>query len=303
MSTPATRLIRNHATWEPHGYQLRSVKHLTGLRAAALFLDPGLGKTAIVLEAFRQLKEQGMVRRMLVVAPLRVCQLVWQQEGRKWTQFRDLTFSLLHGGSGVKDQRLLEQTDIHLINPEGIAWLVERHYGQPTLPYDIVCIDELTKFKNAQAKRSKQLRKKLSAVRYRWGLTGSPAPNGYMDLFGQMLILDDGMSLGRFITYFRDQFFKKGYTGFDYTLQPDGAQRIEARIAPYVLRMSAEDYGSLPPLVENIISIELDPTARKQYEEMKKEMILSLPEGNVTAANSAAVYTKLAQMANGAVYL
>lgn len=299
-SPVATRLIRNHTEWQPHGYQQRSVAHLIERCAAALFLDPGLGKTAIVLEAFRQLKQMGMVNRMLVVAPLRVCQLVWEQEGRKWTQFRDLTFSLLHGPK--KGERLREQTDIHLINPEGIQWLTQEYWGRADLPYDIVTIDELSKFKNARAQRSKRLRAKLSNVKYRWGLTGSPAANGYMDLFGQMLILDDGVALGRFITYYRDQFFVRGYDGFSYNLKPDGAARIEQKIAPYVLRMSADDYLTLPPLTNNIISIELSPAVRKHYNELKKEMIVSLPEGVITAANSAAVYTKLAQLANGAVY-
>ena len=297
----STRLVRLHDEWVPHGYQRRAVKHLKGNHAAALFLDPGLGKTSIVLEAFRQLKEAGQVNRMLVVAPLRVCQLVWEQEGRKWSQFRDLTFTLLHGPK--KDERLHEETDIHLINPEGIAWFTQQFFGQSEIPYDVVTIDELTKFKNHQAKRSKTLRKKLQKVHYRWGLTGSPAPNGYMDLFGQMLILDDGVSLGRYVTYFRDQYFARGYDGFSYELRKGSAERIEKKIAPYVLRMSAADYLELPPLVDHIIEIDLPADALKQYEEMKKDMLLTLPEGVVTGANSGAIYSKLKQMANGAVYL
>lgn len=296
-----TRLVRLHDEWVPHGYQRRAVTHLMSNHAAALFLDPGLGKTSIVLEAFRRLKEAGQVERMLVVAPLRVCQLVWEQEGRKWSQFRDLTFTLLHGPK--KDERLHEDTDIHLINPEGIAWFTKQFFGQSEIPYDVVAIDELTKFKNHQAKRSKTLRKKLQKVHYRWGLTGSPAPNGYMDLFGQMLILDDGVSLGRYITHFRDMYFARGYDGFSYELRKGSAERIERKIAPYVLRMSAADYLELPPLVDHIIDIDLPPAAKAQYEEMKKEMLLSLPEGVVTGANSGAIYSKLKQMSNGAVYL
>jgi hypothetical protein len=300
-NAPRTRLLRLHEEWKPWRYQQRAVTHLMENGAAALFLDPGLGKTAITLEAFRRLKAAGVVERMLVVAPLRVCQLVWEQEGRKWSQFRDLTFSLLHGPR--KGERLHEDVDIHLINPEGVAWLTQQYYGRSDLPWDIVVIDELTKFKNHQAQRSKKLRKKLTGVRYRWGLTGSPAPNGYMDLFGQMLILDDGASLGRFITYFRDQYFTRGYDGFSYTLRPGADKRIEEKIAPYVLRMSAADYLELPPLVDHIIEVALPPAALAQYEEMKQEMLLSLPEGVVTGANSGAIYSKLKQMANGAVYL
>jgi len=301
MNKPKTRLIRTHEPWNPWAYQTRAVKHLMERGAAALFLDPGLGKTAITLEAFRQLKEAGQAEKMLVVAPLRVCQLVWRQEGRKWTQFRDLTFSLVHGPK--KEEALAEDVDIHLINPEGIAWLVQQFYGRTDLPWDTVVLDELTKFKNHRAQRSKKLRKKLVRVKRRWGLTGSPAPNGYMDLFGQMLILDDGASLGRYITYFRDQYFIKNWDGFSYDIRPGSAERIEKRIAPYVLRMSAEDYLDLPPLVDNRVTVTLPPKAQKAYEEMKQEMILTLPEGVVTSANAAATYSKLKQLTNGAVYL
>lgn len=296
-----TRVVRLHEEWVPHGYQKRARAHLMETHAGALFLDPGLGKTSVVIDAFRLLKEAGMVERMLVVAPLRVCQLVWRQEGKKWSQFRDLTFTLLHGPK--KDERLHEDTDIHLINPEGIAWFTKKFFGRSDIPYDVVTIDELTKFKNHTAQRSKKLRKKLQNVRYRWGLTGTPAPNGYMDLFGQMLILDDGLSLGKYITHFRDMYFIRGYDGFSYELRPGADERIEAKIAPYVLRMSADDYLELPPLVDNIITIDMPPSVRAQYDEMKKEMLLALPEGVVTGSNSGAIYSKLKQMSNGAVYL
>lgn len=296
-----TRVIPSSVEWTPWPYQTRAVAHLIERGSAALFLDPGLGKTAITLEAFRQLKEAGQAKRMLVVAPLRVCQLVWGQEGRKWTQFRDLTFSLLHGPK--KEKRLSDDVDIHLINPEGVSWLTTQFFGRSDLPWDIVVLDELTKFKNHRAQRSKKLRTKLKGVKRRWGLTGSPAPNGYMDLFGQMLILDDGAALGRYISYFRDQYFTKNWDGFTYDIRPESADRIEAKIAPYVLRMSAKDYLDLPPLTDHVIEVALPPDALRQYEEMKRDMILSLPEGEITAANAAAVYSKLKQLTNGAVYL
>lgn len=293
------RIIASIEPAEPQESVCIKVEHPTGLYLTEHFIVTH--NTAITLEAFRRLKEAGMAEKMLVVAPLRVCQLVWRQEGKKWSQFRDLTFTLLHGPK--KDERLHEDTDIHLINPEGIAWFTKQFFGRSGIPYDVVSIDELTKFKNHQAKRSKALRKKLQHVRYRWGLTGSPAPNGYMDLFGQMLILDDGASLGRYITYFRDQYFNRGYDGFSYELRPGADERIERKIAPYVLRMSAEDYLELPPLVDHIIEIDLSTAEKAQYEEMKKEMLLTLPEGIITGANSGAIYSKLKQMSNGAVYL
>lgn len=301
---PALRTRRaksDHEPWRPKGFHARGVEFLQSHAAAALFWDPGLGKTSTVLEAFRQLKEAGQVDRMLVVAPLRVCQLVWRQEGRKWTQFRDLTFSFLHGPK--KEERLRDDVDIHLINPEGIPWLAQQFFGRSDIPWDVVCIDELTKFKNARTPRFKKLHKKIRNVRYRWGLTGTPAPNGYLDLFGQLLMLDDGAALGKYITHYRDRYFQPDFNGFKWNLRKGCAEKIEERIAPYALRMSAEDYLELPDLSEIIVPVTLPPDALRAYREMEKETIVSLPGGVVTAANSGAVYSKLKQMANGAVYV
>lgn len=290
----------SHEPWTPWAYQERAVQFLMERGAAALFLDPGLGKTSIVLEAFRRLKERGAAERMLVVAPKRVCELVWEQEGRKWSQFRDLSFSFLHGPK--KAERLRDDVDIHLINPEGVPWLIG-HLSRAELRWDTVVIDELTKFKNHRAQRSKLLRRKLGTAQRRWGLTGSPAPNGYMDLFGQLLILDDGAALGQYVTYFRDRYFQKGFTGFDWSLTPGSAERIEDRISPYVLRMAAEDYLDLPPLQNNTIEVRPPPDAMKQYQELKRDMLLTVPEGTITAANAGGVFSKLKQLANGAIYL
>jgi hypothetical protein len=278
----------------------RAVQWLINRHAAGLPLRPGGRKTSITLEAFCRLREQRRVDTMLIIAPLRVCRQTWRQEAAKWEQFRGLKFSLLHGDK--KDERLKDDADIWLINPEGCDWLSKKYFGR-TAPFDIVCIDELTKFKNSQAKRSKALRPRLKGVKYRWGLTGSLAPNGYMDLFGQMLMLDDGAALGKYITHFRDQYFTVGFDGFSYDLMPGAAKRIVDRISPYWFKMDESDYAQLPPLVPDPIEIELSPASRKIYDRMKKAMIAELPEGIITAANSAACYSKLSQMANGAVYI
>ena len=278
------------------------MQHLLGRHAGGLALDPGLRKTSITLEAFCRLQKQGVVRTMLVVAPLKVCRLVWRQEGSKWTQFRHLVFALLHGDK--KDAALKSDADVYLINPEGIEWLCKKFFGRSLAEkFDIVTIDELTKFKNSQADRSKALRPRLARVPRRWGLTGSLAPNGFMDLFGQMLILDDGAALGRYITHYRDSYFQLDYDGFTYALMPGAEKRIVQKIAPYWLQMSADDYLQLPQIVPDPRVVDLDTTSRKTYNKMKKDMIAQLPEGIVTAANAAATYSKLAQMANGAVYV
>jgi SNF2 family DNA or RNA helicase len=278
----------------------RAADFLTRQHCAGLPLRPGGRKTSITLEAFRRLREQGRAETMLIIAPLRVCRQTWRQEAAKWEQFKDFKFSLLHGDK--KDERLKDDADIWLINPEGIPWLCDRYFGR-SFPWDVVCIDELTKFKNAQAERSKAIRPRLKGVQYRWGLTGSLASNGYMDLFGTMLVLDDGAALGRYITHYRDQYFTVGYDGFTYELMPGAEQRIINRIQPYWFKMDDADYAQLPPLVDDAREVELSAPQRKLYDKMKKDMIAALPEGVITAANAAACYSKLSQMANGAVYV
>lgn len=237
---------------------------------------------------------------MLVIAPLRVCRQQWRQEALKWEQFRHLKFSLLHGPK--KDERLNDDADIWLINPEGVDWLCAKYFGR-NLPFTIVTIDELTKFKNSGSERNKKLRPRIEKTPYRWGLTGSLAPNGYMDLFGQQLMLDDGAALGRYVTHYRDNYFTLGWDGFTYDLMPGAERRILERLAPYWFEMLEEDYAQLPPLVDVTHELLFEPAGRKLYDKMKRDMIATLPEGIVTAANAAACYSKLSQMANGAVYV
>jgi len=296
----ARKVPPNHEEWMPHGYQDRAVDFLLESCRAALFLDPGLGKTSIVLEAFRILLGEGIAKKMLIIAPLRVCQLVWRQEGRKWTQFRDLKFRLLHGPK--KLEALGADADVYLINPEGISWLMNQIFGKP-LPFDTVGIDELTKFKNATAVRHKALCPKLGRVARVWGMTGTPIPNGYLDLFGQMKILDGGLCLGQFYTHYRSKYFEADYSGFGWALRRGATKAIENLIAPYVIRMGADDYLDLPPLVDDPIIVKMSKKARALYDEMKKEALVELGDECLEAGNAAAVYSKLKQMANGAVYV
>lgn len=300
-STSSTRRIKpDHELWIPHAYQERAVDFLMGHGSAALFLDPGLGKTSVTLEAFDMLREEGLVKTMLVVAPLRVCQLVWRQEAKRWTQFRHLKFVLLHGPK-KKDLLMAFDADIFLINPEGIAWLTKQFFGKK-LPFDICTLDELTKWKNADAVRHKKFFPKIQRLKWKWGLTGSPIPNGYMDLFGQMKILDGGNCLGFYFSKFRDTYFEAGYDGFSYDLRRGADKRIEAAIKPYVLRMAAKDYLDLPPLIDVHHPVVMPPAGRKIYNTMKEEMIAEIGDTVIEAGNAAAVYSKLKQMANGAVY-
>lgn len=311
--TPSTRRLEpSYKPWTPEPYQLRGSEHMQTRGAAVLWLDPGMRKTSIILHAFCELQRRGEARRMIVIAPKRVCELVWRQEAAKWEEFRHLRIVFLHGPKKAK--LLAEDADVYLINPEGVVWLAKQFATRPDAwPFDTATFDELTKFKNSQAERSKALRGKAIGGRVmpnllkrslrRWGMTGTPNPNGYMDLFGQFLLLDDGAALGRFVTHYRDQYFSVGWNGFDYELQPGAEKRIQARLEPYVFALNADDYLTLPELIDDVIEIELDGEARAAYDAMRKDMVAQLPDGVVEAANTAAAYTKLSQMAGGAVYM
>ena len=303
--------MRSAKQWKPHVYQRKALEFLTHNGAAALFADPGTGKTSVTLSSFRELLGAGVAKKCLVIAPRRVCQLTWWQESREWSHLTDLSFAWLHdsktpwdpgGRRRKKDDELKADADVYLMNPEGVPWLAKKFYGRQ-LPFDTVVVDELTRFKNHRAQRSKALRKLTAKTPRLWGLTGSPTPNGYEDLFGQILLLDGGRSFGTYYNQFRDKYFQPdGFTGFEYKLKPGADKRIEEKIAPLVLRISADDWLDMPQKIDHPIYIDLDDKARKAYSDLKKKMLLAVEGGVITAANSAALYSKLAQLANGSVY-
>lgn len=293
------QLPPSHKPWTPLPYMKRAVKYLVDHHVAGLPLAPGGRKTSITLAGFRELQKAGRARSMLVIAPLRVCRVTWPDEIAKWSDFRDLSWVLLHGPK--KKERLREPADIYLINPEGIPWLTRQYFGRQ-LPFDVVTIDELTRFKNAQSARSQTLRPCIARTPFKWGLTGSLKPNTHEDVFGMQLMLDSGQALGQYITHFRRNYCYKSEDGFGYEIIPGAEKRIAERLAPSWFYMDPKDYAQLPPLVEDRRSIVLEPKAQAAYDSMKKSMVANLSGATITAENAGACYSKLSQMANGAVY-
>lgn len=301
--------------WNPHGYMKKAVKFLLQHATAALFLDPGLGKTSITLAAIKMLKDRGLIEKVLIVAPLRVAGSTWPREISKWTDFNGLRYVVLHGPK--KDQLLYEDADIYIVNFDGLEWLLnvtKTKVGKKTrvdvdvkrfkaFGFDTLVCDELTKLKNTQSIRFKAIKKVLHTFRRRWGLTGSPAANGLMDLFGQVYVIDMGRSLGQYITHYRMEYFVPSPNGFDWDIQDGGEDRIYERLSPLVLRMAAEDYLDLPQRVNNPIYVDLPPAARKVYEEMEEDLISQLEAGEIVAANTAVASGKCRQIASGGIYL
>lgn len=266
---------------------------------AGLFLDPGLGKTSITLAALKILKREKLMNKVLIIAPLRVCYSVWPREAVKWKDFKELSITILHGKD--KEKNLAKDFDIYLINPEGLPWLLARNFKK--LGFDILIIDESSKFKATNTQRFKLLKPVLPYFRRRYILTGSPAPNGMMDIFGQIFILDLGGALGRFITHYRNTYFyPSGFGGYEWKLQQGAEARIQERIRPLTMRLEAKDYLELPKLIINRIEVELPSKAREAYKEMEREMFAALTKGDIVAANAAGASMKCRQMANGGVY-
>jgi SNF2 family DNA or RNA helicase len=288
--------------WDPHPFQVEAAKFMVRQAAGGLLLDPGLGKTSITMQAFKILKAKRLVQKMLVIAPLRPALSTWPGEVRKWVQFRTLTLRVLHGKE--KEADLFDPTvDIHVVNPEGLPWLTRTLAKVSGWPWEVLVVDESTKFKHTRSLRFRLLRPMLTRFKRRYILTGSPAPNGLMDLFGQMYILDLGNSLGQYITHYRLNYFvQTGFGGYEWKPQHDAPRRIYDKIAPLVKRMAASDYLTLPPLIDRTIEVTLPPAAQRTYLEMEKLMVASIADGTVLAANAAAATNKCRQIANGGIY-
>lgn len=307
--------------WQPHAYQKKAVKFLLEHAASALFLDPGLGKTSITLAAVKLLKQKKVLDKVLLIAPLRVCYSVWPREVEKWTDFGQLKVVVLHGAD--KEAKLKEDADVYVINPEGLDWLlqakktkkVSAKTGKVTttvevdlrrwksLGFDTLVIDELSKFKHTTTNRFKALKLVLNTFRRRWGLTGSPASNGLMDLFGQCYILDQGRTLGPYITHYRMKYFNPSHDGFSWVIREGAEEEIYERLAPLALRMAANDYLDMPALIENNIRVDLPDDVRRVYDQLEEDLIAKLDEKIVVASTAAAASIKCRQVANGGLYL
>lgn len=300
-TTKQTKLLKQSKLgWKPHAYQRKAVKFMLQNSCAALFLDPGLGKTSITLESVKILKHEGMVDKVLIIAPLRVVYSVWPKEMAKWKNFEKMTISILHGKD--KEKNLAKEADVYIINPEGLSWLLV-HKDFKKMGFDMLVVDESSKFKSTSSKRFKTLRPILPSFNRRYILTGSPAPNGLLDLFGQIYILDLGAALGRYITNYRSRFFyPTGFGGYEWKLQDGAEDRIQKQIRPLVLRLDADDYLDLPELIINPVEVELDKKAWAIYKEMEDELIAAIEDGDVVAVNAAVATGKCSQIANGGIY-
>lgn len=285
-----------------HAYQKYSADFIVTHPVAALLLSCGLGKTVTTLTAVDELLfDRFEVHRVLVICPLRVG-AVWKDEAQKWSHLRDLILSVAIGTEQQRIDALKARADIYIINRENVQWMVEN----TQFDFDMIVIDELSSFKNHQAKRFKSLLKVRPLAKRVVGLTGTPTANGLMDLWAEFRLLDMGQRLGRFIGRYRTEYFKpdkmNGQIVYSYKPLPGAEERIYEKISDITISMKATDHLEMPELIESNHTVCLTEDERKKYDNMRKELTLQLPDGEITAANAAALSNKLCQMANGAVY-
>lgn len=289
----------------PHDYQKIAIEKIIDGPAVGLFLEMGLGKTVSALTAIKELLyDRFEVSKVLVIAPLRVAQSTWSGEIEKWDHLQGLRLSKVLGSEKQRIEALHQPADIWIINRENTEWLVD-YYGRKW-PFDMVVIDELSSFKNPRSKRFRALRKVRPLIKRIVGLTGTPAPNGLIDLWSQIYLLDQGERLGKTLTGYRNRYFDPGRRNqnivFEWIPKPFAEERIYEKISDICVSMKAEDWLQLPERIDNVIEVELPEKVKSQYKQLERDLILPLLDSDVTAANAAVLTNKLLQMANGAIY-
>nr|DAG76782.1 MAG TPA: Chromatin remodeling complex ATPase [Caudoviricetes sp.] len=293
-----------------HSYQNRGVQHIIDNPFCALFLDMGLGKTVTTLTAIKELMDSCIITNALVVAPKKVTQVTWTDEIKNWAHLQDLTISVIDGDVKHRRAAMAKKADIYAVSRDNIVWLV-MEYGGIKLPFDMVVIDELSSFKNHASKRFRAMKRVRKFIPRVVGLTGTPSPNGLIDLFAQMYLIDEGERLGKTITGYRDRFFRpdkrNGDIVYTYALkQPadETEKQISDLISDITISMTAEDYLKMPDKIMLFDTVELPNKVYDNYLDFEREQVLELINSDemITAASAAALSNKLQQYANGAIY-
>lgn len=289
----------------PHDYQKYVIEKIIELLELGIFLDMGLGKTVCTLTAIDILiYDMFAVSKVLVIAPKRVAEDTWTTESEKWDHLRHLKISRVLGSTQHRQKALEEDADIYVINRENVSWLID--YLRNNWSFEMVVVDELSSFKSNSARRFKSLKQVRPLIERFVGLTGTPAPNGLLDLWPQMYLIDRGERLGKTITGYRDRYFipakSNGYIVYSYELKEGAEEAIHKKISDVCISMKAEDYLQLPDKIINDIEITLSDREMNLYRRLEKEKIMELDGDEITAVSAAALYNKLLQMANGGIY-
>lgn len=281
-----------------HAYQNKAIDFIKQKRKVMLALGMGLGKTSSTLTAITDLIEGMAVSKVLVIAPLRVANSVWRQEAKKWEHTQHLRVSLVTGSEKARLAALHADADLYVINREQVAWLVDLKKWS----FDMVVVDESSSFKAPSSQRFKKLKKAIPQTDYVVLLTGTPSPNGLLDLWAQYFLLDGGAALGRTMTVYKERFFDSDFMGFKFEPKKGAQERIQKLIAPMTLSMQASDYLDMPKLLIQDVPVVLPKKVMAQYKELEKTAVLELETTDIVAMSAAAIANKLLQCSSGAVY-
>lgn len=289
----------------PHPYQEFAKEFMISNPLSALFLEMGLGKTITTLTAIDELLYDCFeIRKVLIIAPLRVANSTWPSEIKKWEHLKLLRYSIVTGNEAERIQALTTEAEIYIINRENVDWLVNK--SGVAINFDMLVIDELSSFKSYTSKRFKSLLKIRPYFKRVVGLTGTPSSNGLMDLWAEFRILDFGKRLGRYITHYRNKYFvpdkRNGMIIYSYKPQEDAEQQIYEAINDITISMKSCDHLKLPELIMNEVEVVLEDKEVERYQEFKKEMVMMIGEEEIDAVNAASLSNKLLQLANGSIY-
>lgn len=293
--------------FKPYPYQQYAIKTIIEKPYCGLFLGMGLGKTIITLTAVQRLIDAGKVQHVLVIAPLRVAMDTWTTEAEKWDHLKSLTIQRVLGTAKKREEALNAEADVYVINRENVVWLADNlKANHRSWPFDMVVIDELSSFKSPRAKRFRVLKKLRPRMKRVVGLTGTPAPNGYMDLWPEMYLIDGGERLGKTLTSYRETYFSPGrgsrYVVWEWILREGSAEKIKEKISDICVSMRTDDYLDLPDKRVIDVPVTLPPSGARLYKKMACDSLLDLAGSEISAFQAATVTGKLLQMSGGAVY-
>lgn len=294
--------------YEPHDYQKFTIDKILECERLFAVLDMGLGKTSCTLTAIEELvNDRYEINKVLVIAPLRVADDTWEAERDKWDHLHGLRMAKMIGSAKQRVDALKAKADVYTINRENVKWLIDyllQH--KMKWPFDMIVVDESSSFKSHTSQRFKALRKVAPLAKRIVLLTGTPDPNGLLDLWSQAFLIDGGIRLGRTLTAYRDQYFtpgrRNGNVIYEWKPREGAKETIFGRLKDVMVSLTAKDHLKMPERIDNFITLKMPSEARAKYDQMEAAAILELEKGEVVAGNKAAVTNKLLQMANGAVY-
>lgn len=296
--------------FKPHNYQQMALEKIYSTPRVGLFLDMGLGKTVITLTAINELiYNRFEVNKVLIIAPLRVAEDTWSREIEKWEHLKDLKLVKILGTPNKRREALIQKADIYIINRENVVWLIDELSSSLGVnwDFDMVVIDELSSFKSPKAQRFRALKKYITRSERVIGLTGTPTPNGLIDLWSQMYLIDSGERLGKTVSSYRERYFKPNQRNqqivFNYSLKDGAENSINEKISDICISMKAEDWLEMPDISYVDRIVKLSDEEMNRYLEFERKSYMDFIEGEVTAASAAALTNKLLQYSNGAMYL